>query len=118
MVRAISVLMINSYTGNCLNILPIKPMLTFGIGKGATASAIRAAVANKEYGKEGIKFYYADERTAEGGPVLKGPDGEVSDHSRVGVMWRECADDSCRKQGRCILSWRRRRSRGIGIIFM
>ncbi|OAP58589.1 hypothetical protein AYL99_07679 [Fonsecaea erecta] len=57
------------FTGNMLNVKTLKGMLNFGLGKTATAYAIRYLVENKIYADEGFKFYYADERTPEGKPV-------------------------------------------------
>ena len=55
------------YTGNRLNIAPIAPLLSLGIGKSATAHLI--ASASEAYASKGYRFYYADERNADGSPV-------------------------------------------------
>ncbi|RMZ77777.1 hypothetical protein DV737_g4242, partial [Chaetothyriales sp. CBS 132003] len=57
------------FTGNFLNNKIVPVMFTFGITKTATAYAIRAAAENEIYRKEGLQFYYADERSEEGGYV-------------------------------------------------
>ncbi|TVY20865.1 Short chain dehydrogenase 1, partial [Lachnellula arida] len=55
-------------TGNMLNLVAKPSVLTFGIGKAAAAQLIwYASVA---YEPKGFKFYYADERQANGGPTI------------------------------------------------
>ncbi|KAH6884484.1 hypothetical protein B0T10DRAFT_539882 [Thelonectria olida] len=61
------------YTGNCTNVSPIVPLLTLGVGKSATASIIQ--VAAEGYKEKGFKFYYADERKADGSPAYGAIDG-------------------------------------------
>ncbi|KAG8527685.1 uncharacterized protein KY384_007839 [Bacidia gigantensis] len=56
------------YTGNRLNIAPIAPLLSLGIGKSATAHLIHSA--SEAYKEKGFKFYYADERKADGAPAF------------------------------------------------
>ncbi|PVI07445.1 putative short-chain dehydrogenase [Periconia macrospinosa] len=52
------------FTGNYLNEKVLPPFIDLGIGKSATAHAIQtAALAYKD---KGFKFYYADERKADG----------------------------------------------------
>ncbi|KIW02358.1 uncharacterized protein PV09_06180 [Verruconis gallopava] len=56
------------FTGNKLNTFISPAVTTFAMGKTAIAQLIRnASVA---YRKQGIKFYYADERRPDGGPVV------------------------------------------------
>lgn len=62
------------YTGNIQNISPFPFVATVGLGKAGTYSAL--GVADKLFGEKGYKFYYADERTPEGAPVLQGTSGE------------------------------------------
>ncbi|OAG33959.1 hypothetical protein AYO21_11912 [Fonsecaea monophora] len=66
------------FTGNMLNVKTLKNMLNFGLGKTVTAYAIRHLVEQKVYADEGIKFYYADERNAEGLPVGNAVSGEAA----------------------------------------
>jgi len=55
-------------TGNMLNHIAKPDVLTFGMGKAAVAQLIwYASVA---YKPKGFKFYYADERQANGGPTI------------------------------------------------
>ncbi|KAI5459149.1 hypothetical protein BGZ63DRAFT_415800 [Mariannaea sp. PMI_226] len=61
------------YTGNITNISPIAPLLTIGVGKSATAHIVQ--VAAEAYQDRGFKFYYADERKADGSPVYSAIDG-------------------------------------------
>ncbi|KAJ9499551.1 hypothetical protein H2202_005134 [Exophiala xenobiotica] len=58
------------FTGNILNLVPIPGVLSFGMGKAATAYAIRCLVEQKVYEAEGVTFYYADERAPSGSPVF------------------------------------------------
>ncbi|PYH77392.1 putative short chain type dehydrogenase [Aspergillus uvarum CBS 121591] len=52
------------YTGNALNTVAVPPFFTLGIGKSATAHMIEcAAIAYRE---KGYKFYYVDQRKADG----------------------------------------------------
>ncbi|RYP75631.1 hypothetical protein DL770_007364 [Monosporascus sp. CRB-9-2] len=64
------------FTGNLLNHSQFKNRLCFGLGKTVAAYGIR--FASVAYAKEGLKFYYADERTEEGLPVMKDIDGTVA----------------------------------------
>ncbi|KAF2004253.1 hypothetical protein P154DRAFT_552126 [Amniculicola lignicola CBS 123094] len=64
------------YTGNILNtvVLPIPMFLTGGMGKSATAHWI--GVADTLYAARGFRFFYADERFADGklkGGSIDGP---------------------------------------------
>ncbi|KAI4228369.1 MAG: hypothetical protein L6R36_001652 [Xanthoria steineri] len=64
------------YTGNKLNnAITIAPMLNLGVGKSATAHMIQSAAA--AYAERGFKFYYADERKADGSPAYSSIDGEA-----------------------------------------
>ncbi|RAH44991.1 SDR family NAD(P)-dependent oxidoreductase [Aspergillus brunneoviolaceus CBS 621.78] len=52
------------YTGNALNTVAVPPLFTLGVGKTATAHMIEcAAIAYRE---KGYKFYFVDERRADG----------------------------------------------------
>jgi len=66
------------FTGNILNLVTMPGMATFGLTKGATAYVIRNLVESQTYEKEGIKFYYADERTSTGAPVMQSIDGPAA----------------------------------------
>ncbi|OTB07638.1 hypothetical protein M426DRAFT_268058 [Hypoxylon sp. CI-4A] len=64
------------FTGNILNHSQFKNRLSFGTGKTVAAYGVRyASVASA---KEGFKFYYADERSEEGLPVMRDIDGIVA----------------------------------------
>ncbi|QIX00965.1 hypothetical protein AMS68_006482 [Peltaster fructicola] len=62
-------------TGNCLNegVLLEGRLVSLGMGKSAAAHMI--ASASVGYAQQGFKFYYVDERTAEGKPMLNGVNG-------------------------------------------
>jgi len=65
------------YTGNIMNanyIIP--PIMDLGVGKSASAHLIQTASA--AYKEKGYKFYYADERFADGAPVYGALDGEAA----------------------------------------
>jgi len=47
----------------------LPPLLDLGIGKSGAAHMIQSA--SKAYKEKGFKFYYADERKAEGGAAFK-----------------------------------------------
>ncbi|KAI0834765.1 hypothetical protein F5Y06DRAFT_147693 [Hypoxylon sp. FL0890] len=64
------------YTGNILNvsILPLPRFLDLGMGK--SASAFWIGLADASYSAQGFRFFYADERQADGkliGAALDGP---------------------------------------------
>ncbi|KND87547.1 hypothetical protein TOPH_07814 [Tolypocladium ophioglossoides CBS 100239] len=75
------------YTGNRLNIAPIAPLLSLGLGKSATAHLI--ASASEAYAHKGFRsaspmyfasrgrFYYADERNADGSPAYAAISGQA-----------------------------------------
>ncbi|CAI7586253.1 unnamed protein product [Penicillium palitans] len=63
------------YTGNILNLTHIASLLDLGVGKSATAHIIRSAAA--AYSDRGFKFYYADERYADGAPAYSAVNGEA-----------------------------------------
>ncbi|KFY54220.1 hypothetical protein V496_07323 [Pseudogymnoascus sp. VKM F-4515 (FW-2607)] len=63
------------YTGNILNTTTIAPFLDLGVGKSATAHIIQSA--SQAYADEGLKFYYSDERKADGTPASLGIDGQA-----------------------------------------
>ncbi|KAJ5319296.1 hypothetical protein MYU51_013483 [Penicillium brevicompactum] len=62
------------YTGNMLNTTVIPPLLDLGVGKSATAHVIQTAATS--YSDRGFKFYYADERKADGS-ITPQIDGEA-----------------------------------------
>ncbi|KAK1762704.1 hypothetical protein QBC33DRAFT_551326 [Phialemonium atrogriseum] len=63
------------YTGNILNTTTMAPLLDLGVGKSATAHIIQSAAA--AYKDRGFKFYYGDERKADGSSAGTGIDGEA-----------------------------------------
>ncbi|EON69387.1 hypothetical protein W97_08647 [Coniosporium apollinis CBS 100218] len=65
------------YTGNILNtmVMPVPMVVTLGVGKSAAAYWIGTAAA--AFAKKGYRFYYADQRTPEGGPVGTVVDAEA-----------------------------------------
>ncbi|KAJ5619297.1 hypothetical protein N7510_003281 [Penicillium lagena] len=63
------------YTGNILNSTTIANLLDLGVGKSATAHIIRSAAS--AYSNRGFKFYYADERKADGAPAYSEINGEA-----------------------------------------
>ncbi|KEF51722.1 uncharacterized protein A1O9_12357 [Exophiala aquamarina CBS 119918] len=64
------------FTGNILNHSQFKNRLCFGIAKTLCAYGIRFATV--AYAKEGFKFYYADERTPSGLPVMRDISGDAA----------------------------------------
>ncbi|KAF2838839.1 putative short-chain dehydrogenase [Patellaria atrata CBS 101060] len=66
------------YTGNILNttIIPVGYFLALGIGKSASAHWIGAADA--AFSEKGYRFYYTDERTAEGKSVGQAVSGDAA----------------------------------------
>jgi len=63
------------YTGNITNTTVIAPLLDLGVGKSATAHIIQSASA--AYKGQGFKFYYGDERKADGSPAYGAIDGDA-----------------------------------------
>ncbi|KAK1246165.1 hypothetical protein MKX07_005234 [Trichoderma sp. CBMAI-0711] len=63
------------YTGNKLNIMTLEPLLSFGMGKSATAHMIHYLA--EVYKDTGYKFYYADEREPNGEPAYDKLDAEA-----------------------------------------
>ncbi|KAL8833719.1 MAG: hypothetical protein Q9170_004118 [Blastenia crenularia] len=61
------------YTGNILNTTTMAPLMDLGVGKSATAHVIQSAAA--AYADRGFKFYYADERNADGSAAFSAIDG-------------------------------------------
>jgi NAD(P)-dependent dehydrogenase (short-subunit alcohol dehydrogenase family) len=61
------------FTGNFLNLNIMPPMLNLGMSKSAAAHMIEAA--SQSYADKGYRFYYGDERTAEGKPMITGLSG-------------------------------------------
>ena len=56
------------YTGNCLNNAVMPILLHLGVGKQGAAHMIESAV--ERYGKEGFRYYYADERFEDGRSIF------------------------------------------------
>ncbi|KAL7815040.1 hypothetical protein V8C44DRAFT_356813 [Trichoderma aethiopicum] len=63
-----------AFTGNVLNVTPLPQFLESGAGKSASAHMMMAAAA--EYKEKRFKFYYVDERKADGSAAFK-IDGEA-----------------------------------------
>ncbi|KAL7895012.1 hypothetical protein HDV63DRAFT_406740 [Trichoderma sp. SZMC 28014] len=63
-----------AFTGNILNVRPLPQFLESGAGKSASAHMMMAAAA--EYKEKGFRFYYVDERKADGSAAFK-IDGEA-----------------------------------------
>lgn len=63
------------FTGNITNTKPIPAMATMSAGKSATAALIQSAVESNKF--PGVRFYYADERKADGAPAYGAIDGEA-----------------------------------------
>ncbi|RFN44507.1 putative short chain type dehydrogenase [Fusarium flagelliforme] len=57
------------YTGNILNVSMIPGFLAAGIGK--SGAAYMTWTASEAYKSRGFKFYYADERKPDGGPIYR-----------------------------------------------
>ncbi|KAF2228823.1 putative short-chain dehydrogenase [Viridothelium virens] len=73
------------YTGNLLNTVTVPKFFDLGVGKSATAQIIEyAATAYKD---RGFKFYYGDERNADGSPMYTGLSGEA--HAKLYVELAE-----------------------------
>ncbi|KAJ6257752.1 3-beta-hydroxysteroid dehydrogenase [Drechslerella dactyloides] len=89
------------YTGNCLNEAPLAPLMDLGVGKSATAHMIRSAA--EAFKDQGFKFYYADERTADGGPAYSAIDGPAH-----GKLYAELAEGT--EQG----PWQQTFVKGVG----
>ncbi|KFY93873.1 hypothetical protein V500_03501 [Pseudogymnoascus sp. VKM F-4518 (FW-2643)] len=75
------------YTGNILNefVVPMPMMLTLGVGK--SASAFWVGLADGTYADKGFRFFYADERHADG--KNKGMDLDGDAH---GEFYAQLAD--------------------------
>ncbi|OBT61318.1 hypothetical protein VE03_09527 [Pseudogymnoascus sp. 23342-1-I1] len=73
------------YTGNITNTTTIAPLLDLGVGKSATAHVIESA--SQAYKDQGFKFYYSDERKADGAPAYSAIDGEA--HAELYVQLAE-----------------------------
>ena len=66
------------FTGNLLNVMPIPSVVTFGMGKTATANMLESLDGVKEYRDKGYRFYYTDQRNADGSPAWNNVDGEAT----------------------------------------
>ena len=105
------------YTGNFLNTTTMAPLLDLGVGKSATSHIIQSAAA--AYADKGYKcvlpilclltiltdcrFYYGDERKADGGPAYTDLSGEAH-----GTHYLELAEG--KSQG----PWQQTFVKGIG----
>ncbi|KAJ9610359.1 hypothetical protein H2200_005136 [Cladophialophora chaetospira] len=76
------------YTGNILNAITLPERLTFGLGKNATAYAIRTLVEGEVYTAEGVSFYYTDERKSTGAPVIEDISGSAAAEEYVKLAER------------------------------
>ncbi|CAJ2501382.1 Uu.00g042350.m01.CDS01 [Anthostomella pinea] len=89
------------YTGNCCNEVPFVGLMDLGVGKSASAHVIQcAAIAYRE---DGFKFYYADERNADGSPAFMAIDGPAH-----GEFYTELAEGTA--QG----PWQQTFVKGVG----
>ncbi|PMD23843.1 putative short-chain dehydrogenase [Hyaloscypha hepaticicola] len=89
------------YTGNITNEIPLAPLLDLGVGKSATAHIIQSAAA--AYKDKGYKFYYGDERKADGSAAFMDIDGEAH-----GKLYVELAEG--KEQG----PWQQTFVKGVG----
>ncbi|KAI9693750.1 MAG: hypothetical protein M1822_003021 [Bathelium mastoideum] len=80
-----SVLKTFIFTGNKLIVMPWPLVLTFGMGKTATAYAVATMV--KAYGARGYRFYYTDERQKDGAPAMLDRNGPAH-----GALYTELAE--------------------------
>ncbi|KPM40398.1 hypothetical protein AK830_g6145 [Neonectria ditissima] len=71
------------YTGNILNTTVMTPLLDLGVGKAATSHIIQSAAT--AYADRGFKFYYADERKADGSSAGQAVDGDAHAKLYVGL---------------------------------
>lgn len=63
------------YTGNICSQQILVPLITLGVGKSASAHFVEMGA--KVYGPKGYRFYYADERKADGAPAYMAIDGDA-----------------------------------------
>ncbi|MCJ1310448.1 hypothetical protein MMC25_004112 [Agyrium rufum] len=77
------------YTGNRLNIAPLPPLLSNGMGKAAAAHLVH--YASMTTGETGNQFYYADERKADGGPAYGAWDADAHAEFYTELAERETA---------------------------
>lgn len=73
------------YTGNKLNTTTLAPLMDLGVGKSATSHIVQSAAA--AYTDQRFKFYYGDERKADGSPAYFDIDGEA--HGKLYVQLAE-----------------------------
>ncbi|KAK9344119.1 hypothetical protein V1522DRAFT_430993 [Lipomyces starkeyi] len=73
------------YTGNILNTTTMAPLMGLGVGKSVTAHIIQSAAT--AYIDRGFKFYYADERKADGSAAYVDINGEA--HGKLYVQLAE-----------------------------
>ena len=81
------------YTGNTANEAPLPGFLTLGVGKTATAHAIE--LADKVYREDSsdMKFYYVDERHADGTPMFTGLGGQAHADMFMALAERKAGAD-------------------------
>ncbi|KAE9375391.1 putative short-chain dehydrogenase [Stipitochalara longipes BDJ] len=89
------------YTGNITNEISLPRLFDSGVGKSATAHIIQSAAA--AYKDKGFKFYYGDERKADGSAVYRDIDGEAH-----GKFYLELAEG--KEQG----PWQQTFVKGVG----
>ncbi|KAI1875046.1 uncharacterized protein JN550_002475 [Neoarthrinium moseri] len=79
------------YTGNCMpqTIIPIVHLATVGVGKSGAAYWVQ--LADALYGKKGFRFFFADERTAEG--ITIGPVPGAESHAQFYLTLAEGKSD-------------------------
>ncbi|RGP74102.1 short chain type dehydrogenase [Fusarium sporotrichioides] len=83
------------YTGNILNVAMIPGFLALGVGKSGGAYMIWSASA--AYKDRGYKFYYADERKADGGAIFR-----VNGDAHADMFWKLSQD---KEQGEWLQSF-------------
>jgi len=91
-------------TGNMLNTMAGPGFISLGIGKSAGAHIIAAAAM--AYGEKGYRFYYADERTADGTPAYE----DISGDSAAEFYPKLVEGEAGGKQG----PWLQTFAKGIG----
>ena len=72
------------HTGNKLHAMPAPPVLMFGMHKAAMAHAVWDCTV--AYGDRGYKFYFTDQRFADGRAAREGMSGEASATVMLGLV--------------------------------
>ncbi|KAJ9612159.1 hypothetical protein H2200_003756 [Cladophialophora chaetospira] len=98
------------FTGNALAQIAIPGVLPFALGKVAAAMLIEYCA--NAYGKDGYRFYFADERMPDGRPAAEGIDGVAH-----GEMYWELANE--KKQSKWLVTFTKGQGRKeyIGVDF-